>query len=465
MPNTSRVTFDLIIRNGTVVTSRNTQVMDVGVREGKIQALEPHLSARAKQEIDATGRLVFPGFIDAHTHMGIPIKTTTSADDFSSGSLAAAFGGITTIIDFTVQEKGQSLIDSLEERISRARGKSYVDFHIHVNVTDQPERWLSQIPEIIRRGFRSFKTFSTYREAGMMVTWPQFRTIMEAVSAAGGLVMLHAEDNTVVEEATQKHLDEGQLEPIYHARSRPASAEARAIEQAARIAGELQAPLYIVHLSSAAGLAVALRAKQGGVPLFIETCPQYLLLDKSVYLNENGHYFITTPPLRTRSDQQALWQALSNNQVDVVGTDHCPFTREQKEMGQRQFHQTPNGLPGVETLFPLLYTYGVQTGRMTLQQLVQVLGVNPARIFGLEHRKGDIRVGLDADLVIWNPRETTRITGQHQHGRADWSPYEGMTIAGKLEWTLLRGNVLVHNDQLMASSPDGQLIPAKSEIS
>ncbi len=462
MPDSSQQAFDFIIRGGMVVTSRCTRVMDVGIREGKIQALEFHLSAPANQEIDATGRLVFPGFIDAHTHMGIPIKTTSSADDFSSGSMAAAFGGVTTIVDFTVQATGQSLMDSLEERLSRANGKSYVDFHIHVNITDQPERWLPQIPEIIRRGFRSFKTFSTYREAGMMVTWSQFRTIMEAVSAAGGLVMLHAEENTLVEAATHKHLEAGQLEPIYHARSRPASAEARAIEQAARIAEELQAPLYIVHLSSADGLKVALTAKQRGVRLFIETCPQYLLLDESAYQEKNGHYFITTPPLRTRLDQQALWQAISNNQVDVVGTDHCPFTRAQKEMGNRKFHLTPNGLPGVETLFPLLYTYGVRTGRITLQQLVHLLGINPARIFGLDHRKGDIGVGLDADLVIWNPEETTWITGKHQHGRADWSPYEGMAIAGKLEWVFLRGKVLIHQDQFMASTPEGHLIPARS---
>ncbi len=452
--------FDLIVRNGRVVTSRETRRLDVGIRGGRIAALEPSLPAKAAQEIDAGGCLVFPGFIDAHTHMGIPIKTTWSADDFNTGSRAAAFGGITTIIDFTVQAKGQSLQQALKERIHRAGGKSFVDVHLHVNVTDQPERWLHQIPSLIQQGFRSFKTFSTYKEAGMMVTWTQFRLILETVSRSGGVVMLHAEDDEIVERNTHRHLSTGRREPIYHARSRPAEAEARAIETAARISRETQAPLYIVHLSSRQGLEAALEARSRGTPLYIETCPQYLLLNEQCYRKTNGHYYITTPPLRRPEDQEALWQALCNGDIDVVGTDHCPFTRQQKEQGNRQFHQTPNGLPGVETLFPLLYTYGVHQSRITLQQLVQVLGTHPARIFGLNHRKGDIQIGLDADLIIWNPDQETILSSSHGHGRADWCPYEGMKIAGTLEYTILRGTILVHKGRLLADTPAGEIIPA-----
>lgn len=458
MKHSNQPAYQLIVRNGRVALPGGSQKLDIGAREGKIVALKPQLPGTAKQEIDATDRLVFPGFIDAHTHMGIPIKDTTSADNFSSGTRAAAFGGITTVLDFTVQHKGQSLQESVAERLQKAQGVSHADFNLHVNVTDQPEKWLNQIPQLVAQGFFSFKTFSTYREVGMMVTWDQFRKIMQTVGGSGGLVMLHAEDNRTIEASTRKYVNAGKLAPIFHARSRPPEAEARAIESAARIAGELNAPLYIVHLSSRVGLEAALKAREQGVPIYLETCPQYLLLNEDKYLQENGYFFITTPPLRSPADQQALWEALQSGEIDVVGTDHCPFTRAQKEMGNRQFHRTPNGLPGVETLFPLLYTYGVAHGKITEGRLLSVLAENPARIFGMSHRKGRISVGMDADLVIWNPNEEKAISGKSQQGNADWSPYEGMTVLGEVETVILRGNVLIDRGKWCAAQPSGELI-------
>ncbi|MFQ5584690.1 MAG: dihydropyrimidinase, partial [Calditrichia bacterium] len=414
----------------------------------------------AAKEINAAGKLIFPGFIDTHTHMGIPIKNTTSADDFASGTGAAAFGGVTTVLDFTVQRKGQSLKEALEDRIRLARGKSSVDYGIHINVTDQPEKWLQQIPELIDEGFTSFKVFSTYREAGMMVDWDQFRKILQQVHSHKGLLMLHAEDNDLVEFLTKKHVSAGRFEPIYHARSRPAEAEAKAITNAARIAGELDASLYIVHLSSSAGLQAAIEARKQGIKLYLETCPQYLLLTEQCYKQENGHFCIATPPLRKQEDCQALWQALHDGIIDTVGTDHCPFTVEQKNMGGGKFHLTPNGLPGVETLFPLLYTYGVRKGRIPLQRLLEVLGGNPARIFGFSHRKGEIRPGTDADLVIWNPDVETKISASKLHGGADWSPYQGMPVAGQLEYTILRGEVLIEGERWVGNTAAGTLVRA-----
>ncbi len=446
--------FDLLVVNGEVITERDSEKLDVGIRDARVVALSPSLKGNSDRVIDAAGKLVFPGFIDAHTHMGIPIMNTYSSDDFESGSVAAAFGSVTTIIDFTVQEKGQTLADSVAVRIDKAR-KSHVDYALHVNITDQPEKRLDEIPAIIADGFTSFKVFSTYRQAGMMITWDEFRKVLQQVNAHGGLLCLHAEDNDLVETLTAEHLAAGRKAAIFHARSRTAEAEAKAITRAAEIAGELGASLYIVHVSSQAGLETGLNARARGVNIYLETCPQYLVLTEECYRRENGHRWITTPPLRTQQDCEALWQALADDQIDVVATDHCPFTIQQKDASRGAFHLTPNGLPGVEALFPLLYTYGVAHGRVTLPQLVRLLAKRPAEIFGLYPQKGTIQIGADADLVIWDPNAEEAIAAKHLHGKADWSPYEGMPIAGKLEYTILRGQVLVQGDEFVGQEVRG----------
>lgn len=458
----SNDTFDLLLKNGEVLLPEGPAHVDVGVSEGRIVALVSSLPEQnASRVIDATGHLVFPGFIDAHTHMGIPIKDTTSADDFESGSIAAAFGGVTTILDFTVQDPGQSLREAVEVRVEKAQGHAHVDFGIHVNVTDEPLEHLEQIPELIADGFTSFKVFSTYREAGMMIPWQEFREVMRVVNQHGGVLMLHAEDNDIVEESTAQYVDAGDRAPICHPRSRPATAEAKAIRDAGTIAAELEAPLFIVHLSSRAGLEAGLEVRSQGATIYLETCPQYLVLTEEKYEEEDGHLYITTPALRTQADAEALWQALAAGQIQSVGTDHCPFTREQKDSHAGVFHLTPNGMPGVETLFPLLYTYGVRSGRITLTQMVDLLATNPARIFGIDTRKGSIREGADADFVIWDPDGESTLTAARLHGNADWSPYEGMKIAGRLAYTILRGQVLVENERFVGKDVKGELLRAE----
>jgi len=456
--------FDLLISNGEVVTEMGKQNIDIGILNRKIAALQPNIRVEASQKIDATNKLVLPGFIDAHTHMGIPIMNTHSIDDFESGSIAAACGGVTTIIDFTVQEKGQSLRESVDVRIEKARGKSHVDYGLHVNITDEPEKRVSEIPRLIEEGLSIYKVFSTYRQIGMMITWDEFRQVLKAVNENGGLLCLHAEDNGRIESMTAENVDAGNLAAIYHPRSRTAEAEAKAITRSAEIAGELDAQLYIVHLSSRAGLEAGLKAREQGVKLFLETCPQYLMLSEEYYKKENGHYWITTPPLRTKEDSEALWQALADDQIEVVATDHCPFTIAQKEEGSKQFHLTPNGLAGVETLFPLLYTYGVVEGRITLEQMVQLLAKNPAEIFGLSTRKGSISIGADADLVIWDPASENVLHAENLHGNGDWSAYEGRPISGRLETTILRGQALVENGTFVGQKIFGNLLLSSQQI-
>ncbi len=448
--------YDLIIQNGRVALPEGVKHTHLAIKDGKFAVIGAVIAGGASEVIDAAGRLVLPGIIDPHTHMGIPIKTTTSADDFRSGSEAAAFGGVTTILDFTVQAAGQSLREALEERIAKARGKSCIDFGIHVNITDQPEKWLHQIPELIAAGFTHFKAFTTYREAGMMMDWPQLRTVLRTINEHGGLLMLHAEENDIIEARTAENLQAGHRAAIYHARSRPAEAEAAAIEKAAQIAGELDARLYIVHVSSRAGLEAGMRARDRGVKIYLETCPQYLLLDESRFLTENGHYYIATPPLRTAEDCRALWQGVADGAIDAIGTDHCPFTRRQKDAWQGQFHLCPNGLPGVETSFPLLYTHGVETGIIPLARLLERMCTNPAEIFGLSHRKGAIRVGNDADFFLWNPDTPATLSAESLHGAADWSPYEGMALSGRVDITFVRGKAVVRDGQFCGKPGTGE---------
>lgn len=451
------INLDLLIQNGQVVTPQGVSRLEVGVQDGKIVLLEPSIETPANQTIDANGRLVFPGFIDAHTHMGIPIMNTHSIDDFESGSIAAACGGVTTIIDFTVQEKGQSLRESVDVRLQKAEGKCHVDFGLHVNITDQPESRIDEIPKLIKEGFTAFKVFSTYRQAGMMVTWDQFRQILLNVNEYGGLLCLHAEDNDVIETLTNDFVKLGATGPSFHAMSRPPDSEASAIRTATEIAEELEASLYIVHLSSYDGLEAALEARARGARVILETCPQYLVLTGEIFSEKNGHYMITTPPLRSEDDSEALWQALAEGHIDVVATDHCPFTAAQKDSGHLKFHLTPNGLPGVETLFPLLYTLGVADNRISVEQLVNVLAEKPAEIFGLYPKKGTIQIGSDADLVIWDPNGEFEITAEKMHGNADWSPYEGIKIRGRLNYTILRGQILVENGHFIGQDICGEL--------
>ena len=289
-----------------------------------------------------------------------------------------------------------------------------------------------------------------------MVNERQFRLVMEKVAEQDGLVMLHAEDHRLVTIGIGKYVSAGKTAPIYHALSRPPETEALAVKKACRIARELDTPLYIVHLSSKAGLTEARRARDAGAKLFLETCPQYLLLTKEAYLKPNGHYYITTPPLREKEDCEALWGALANDEIDVVATDHCPFTRLQKNRGNGEFHKTPNGLPGVETLFPLLFTYGVQQERISIDQLSRLLVQNPAKIFHLSPDKGKIDIGADADLIIWNPAVDNKISIEKLHGNADWNPYQGKKSSGRLEYTVLCGHFLVKEGRFVGDTVKGK---------
>ena len=451
----------ILITNGTLGTPEKLYQADILISNQKIEEIAENIKHDNAEVVDAKGKYVFPGFIDAHTHMGIPVRGTISTDDFESGSIAALHGGVTTIIDFTIQGKGESLLLSLKRRKSQAKGKTSIDYALHCNVTDFEEAHVSEIPAIIQEGVISFKAFTAYREAEMQLNDRQILELLWQVKIAGGTVMFHAENGDMVDFLTTKYVKYKKTTPPYHSLSRPAEAEIEAVTRLITLNKFIQCPIYFVHLTTNEAVQIAAMARQKKQPVYLETCPQYLVFDESVYSNAQGHLYIAAPPFRQKNDVEFLWQALQNNLIDTVGTDHCPFTKEQKEIGQREFHCTPNGLSGVETLFAILYNEGVKKNRLTMQKLVSLICEEPARLFGLFPKKGILMEKSDADLVIFNPEGKGKITAKELHSNTDLTPYEGMETEGQIESVMLRGKWLLKDgEEVNSNLKKGRFVPA-----
>jgi len=437
-----------LIKKGQLVSPENIYPADILIAGETIERIAENIHDEQAEIIDGTGKYLFPGFIDAHTHMGIPIRGTHSADDFDSGTLAALYGGVTTVMDFTVQEKGETLQHSLQRRMDWAKGKAHVDYTFHCNVTDLDEQRLKEIADIVNKGVLSFKVFTAYKEAGMQLNDEQILDLLWQVKLAGGTVLFHAENGHLIQFLTKKFVRHGKTTAMHHALSRPPEAEIEAVWRITTINQFIRCPIYFVHLTTAEAVQIAHAAKERGQPVYLETCPQYLIFDHSVYQQDDGYRYIAAPPFRTKRDSSYLWQGLQEGKIDVLATDHCPFTLEQKDMGGRQFHLTPNGLAGVETLFPLLYSKGVLEQRLSLQRLVSLIAEEPARLFGLYPQKGVLMEGSDADIVIFNPAGSSRIKAQALHSNTDWNPYDGQEVAGSIETVMLRGQCLLKDGRL-----------------
>ncbi len=436
---------EFVISGVQVVTPRGVRAGGVVVREGKIARVG---KIRARGElVSAPGLLLLPGAIDAHVHLELPVAGTRSADDFLSGTRAAAAGGVTTVLDFTLGAPEKPLPKAVEERLVQA-APAVVDFSLRAEMIGwTPDRGgeLSQAAEL---GVRSFKFYLAYADSGRRTPLGVLKEAMEAIRKLGGVAMVHCEAEELVDPG-------GGPFPS----ARPALAEEVAIAEVAVLARRTGCPTYIAHISSADGLAAFRAGQEAGAPLFGETCPHYLLLTEEVYLREDGHQFSVTPPLRTPRDQAALWQALAQRELQAVATDHCPFTREQKERARGEPARLPSGLPGVETLLPLLFSEGVAKGRISLSQLVWYLGEGPARAFGLWPRKGGILPGADADLVLLDPQASWQIQAEALHTASDFSPYQGWQGRGRVVGVLLRGEWLVREGELLACPGQGQFLP------
>ncbi len=461
--------YDLIFRSARVVTPDRVILGDLGVTGERISAIGPNLGP-GKEEIDATGKLLFPGFIDAHVHLGVPIRGTESADGVTEGSRAAAFGGVTTLIDFTVQDHSEPLLDSFHRRIARMEGAAHVDVALHANFTNFTEDNLAQIPEVLAQGAAGIKIFTAYREAGMQLSDRQILRVAEKVAESGGLLMCHAENGDAADYLAERLAAEGRKDAAAHGESRPDLVEAEAIFRVATLARIANCPLYVVHLSSFRGLETIRRLRADDWKIFAETCPQYLLLDRSRYEGEDGHRYIASPPLREKVDGVRLLDAVLGDEIEVVATDHCPFTCAQKAMGGGDFMKTPNGIAGVETLLPLMFTKLLALGENGLEpkhnagllRLVRVMAENPARIFGLAPRKGALKEDADADLVLYDPAPTRTLSAADMHGGSDWDPYEGMEVRGAVDSVWLRGVKVVAGDTMIGSSEIGKFSKASS---
>jgi len=449
-----------VIRNGRIVTAIDDYNADILIEDGKVAMIAKEIDVKADRKIDAKGRLVIPGGIDPHTHMDLPFGGTSSSDDFETGTRAAAFGGTTTIIDFAVQYKGQSLSQALDVWFKKAEGKASIDYGFHLICTDLPDERLPQMKDMIRQGVTSFKLFMAYPGV-FLVDDATIYKAMGTASEAGGLICMHAENGVVIDAIVRRAIADGKTAPKYHALTRPTKAEAEGVHRAIALAEIAQSPVYIVHLSCSDSLEEVVRARDKGVPAYAETCPQYLFLDYSVYEKPGfeGAKWVMTPPIREKWNQDELWRGLKFNDLQVVSTDHCPFCfKEQKELGKNDFSKIPNGGPGVEHRMSLIYNGGVAEGRISLNRFVEITSTAQAKIFGLFPKKGTIAIGSDADIVIFDPEEEMTISAKTHHMNVDYSCYEGMRVKGVTKTVLSRGELVIEEGKYIGKPGRGQFL-------
>ena len=437
----------ILLKGGMIVTPKGTKKADVLISGEKIVAIGRHMNGDATV-VDVSGRLIFPGFIDAHTHFDLEVSDTVTADNFASGTCSAIAGGVTTIVDFATQNKGESLSDALNNWHIKAFANSSCDYAFHMAISDWNEKVREELPAMFEQGVTSFKVYMIYD--AMELSDREIYEIMCALKQYGGIVGCHCENSGLIGKLREEALARGEITPASHPKTRPDFAEAEAVRRFLTVAEAAQAPAIVVHLSTREGYNEVYRARLRGVKVYAETCPQYLLLDDSVYdrpFNESAKY-VCSPPLRKPEDRKILWHALHENRLDTVSTDHCSFTLEQKRAGLTDFTKIPNGMPGVETRAALMYTYGVKKKRISLMQMCAYLSENPAKLYGMYPRKGTLRVGSDADIVVYDPRGSSVISCQSSHSACDYNPYEGARVDGFIERVYLRGRLVVSNGEI-----------------
>jgi dihydropyrimidinase len=450
-----------LIRNGRIVTAQDDYLADLLIENATISLIGRNLQIEADRIDDATGLLVIPGGVDVHTHMDMPFGGTVSSDDFETGTRAAAFGGTTTLIDFAIQSRGQTMRSALETWFKKAEGKAVADYSFHMIVTDLQDAGIEEMKSLIRDGVTSFKLFMAY-PGTLMVDDATIFKALKVAAKAGGLICVHAENGGVIDLIVKETLARGRKAPKYHALTRPTTAEAEATGRAIALAEMAGAPIYIVHLSCAEALSKVREARDRGLPAYAETCPQYLFLSLEDYDRPGfeGAKYVFTPPLREKWNQNELWIGLAKDHLQVVSTDHCPFCfKEQKELGKDDFTKIPNGGPGVENRVALLYNGGVRARKISLNRWVELVSTAPAKMFGLYPRKGTISVGSDADIVVFDPEADTTISASTHHMRVDYSLYEGWNIRGVTRRVYSRGKLIVDENRFLGHAGGGSFVP------
>ncbi|WP_054709719.1 dihydropyrimidinase [Bacillus sp. JCM 19041] len=451
-----------IIENGTIVTASETYKADLLIENGKISAIGRNLSTDHVDEIiDAKGCYVFPGGVDPHTHLDMPFGGTVTKDTFETGTIAAAHGGTTTVIDFCLTEKGKPLKSAIETWHKKSSGKSAIDYSFHLMIGEMTEDVLNELPSVIsNEGITSFKVFMAYKNVFQADDATLFQTLIKA-KELGALVMVHAENGDVIDYLTKQALAEGKTEPIYHALTRPVEAEGEATGRACQLTSLANSQLYVVHVTCAEAVKQIEEARKQGADIWGETCPQYLVLDEDALRKPDfeGAKYVWSPPLREKQHQEVLWNALKTGALQTIGSDQCSFDFDgQKSLGRDDFTKIPNGGPIIEDRMSILYSEGVEKGRISLNQFVDLTSTRAAKLFGLYPQKGTITVGADADLVLFDPAVERTLSAKTHHLTVDYSAFEGMQIKGEPRTVLSRGNVILRDQSYVGSPGDGSFI-------
>ena len=435
-----------LLKNGTLVSGERTEKKDILIEGEKIVKIAPHIEEEGAEEINVEGKLLFPGFIDGHTHFDLEVAGTVTADDFETGTKAAILGGTTFIIDFASQDKGgHTLKEGLEKWHKKADGKCSCDYSFHMSIVEWNEETEKEIQDMIEEGITSFKLYMTY--PAMMVEDRDLYKILKKLNECGCFAGVHCENAGVIDALIEDAKKEGRLGPENHPLVRPDTMEAEAVHRLLVIAKEAGAPVMIVHLTNKKAYEEIAKARENGQTVFAETCPQYLLLDDSAYSKPDfgGAVYVCAPPLRKKEDQECLWAALAKGEIQTVATDQCSFTLEQKALGKDDFTKIPGGLPGVQTRGTLLYTYGVREGKITVEQMCRLLSENPAKLYGVYPRKGALLEGSDGDIVVFDPEKESVISSETHGYNTDNNPFEGYSLHGDIDKVFLRGKLVVED--------------------
>lgn len=454
--------METIIKNGTIVTSEGRYKADLGITGGKIAQIGEKITApKGSKVIDAKGMYVMPGAIDVHVHLELPFCGSVSKDDFENGTKAAACGGITTLIDYGIQQKGKPVMDAILARRKAADRKVCIDYSLHGGITDW-EKARGELGSLIKYGITSFKMFMVYRNEGWMADDGDLLQALEATASNGAMIMTHSENDFIIQALLKEYGPKAKKLGAYgHAITRPDYSESEAICRATKLAEVTGGRLYIVHMSTGEGTDYVKAGRSRGVKVHAETCPQYLLLDDELFKKKDGHLYATCPQLRKPKDNERLWKGIEEHTIEVIGTDTCTFDKKQKSMWNGDFRKIPYGMPGVETMLPLMHTYGVVKKRISLNRLVQLCSTNPAKLFGLYPLKGTIAIGSDADIAIFNPARELEISWKKMQTNCDWSPFEGFKLKGYPAYTLSRGKVVAKEGKFTGEVGYGSFVPRK----
>ncbi|MDD3796351.1 MAG: dihydropyrimidinase [Lachnospiraceae bacterium] len=437
-----------LLKNGFVVSGRGTRKQDILIEDEKITAMGS-LTEAADEVVDLGGKYLFPGFIDGHTHFDLEVSGTVTADDFATGTRAALAGGTTVIIDFATQNKGETLKEAFANWEGKAAKGCSCDYGFHMAISDWNEGVKQEIQDMIDRGITSFKLYMTY--PAMRLNDGELYEVIKELKEHGCFAGVHCENADLIDAHIRERQAAGKFEPENHPKVRPDTLEAEAVHRLMVIAGEAKAPVMVVHITGKKALEEIKRAREAGQTVYAETCPHYLLLDETVFEKPNfeAAKYICSPPMRAKENQDYLWKAIAAGDIDTIATDHCSFTMEQKRMGLQDFSKIPNGMPGVENRGPLMFSYGVQDGRITAEKMCQLLAENPAKLYGLYPKKGVLAPGSDADIVVFDPEKASVISAATQHYHMDYSPYEGFELKGSIAQVYLRGRLAVMDGEIL----------------